>query len=410
MSNWPFRFIHAADFHLETPPFGVEEVPEHLTELLLEAAYWSASTVFETALAEKVDFVVLSGDLLHSRHTGPRGPLFLVEQFERLAERNIAVYWAGGRIDPPEAWPASMLLPENVYVFGRGKPEQCIHRRDDTALARLIGASRPAEGKIRPKGFDAEHPGLFSIAVAHGRWRLELLKAARVDYWALGGGHARRTLCESMPVVHDPGSPQGRHPEETGPHGCTLVEVDLERNTRLTFMPTDAIRWECPRIVLDETSTPEGLEHEMVRRVESLRQSSPKTDFLISWNLGGAGSVVNEARRGTLGAKLLGRLRERFGHGPPAAWSVAIAVDPSARAAASWYEEDTIRGEFLRELREREKAVDEPLDLEDVLPEKGTDDALRKLLLHPPEASRLALLGEAATLGVDLLDGEEAES
>ena len=52
----------------------------------------SAAGVFETALAEKVDFVVLSGDLLHSRHAGPRGPLFLIEQFERLAERNIAVY------------------------------------------------------------------------------------------------------------------------------------------------------------------------------------------------------------------------------------------------------------------------------------------------------------------------------
>ena len=87
MSNWPFRFVHAADFHLEQPPFGIGEVPDHLRELFIESAYWAAERVFETVLSEEAEFLVLSGDLLDPQRTGPRGPLFLREQFQRLSDR-----------------------------------------------------------------------------------------------------------------------------------------------------------------------------------------------------------------------------------------------------------------------------------------------------------------------------------
>ncbi len=41
MSNRPFRFVHAGDFHLELPPQGLAEIPDHLRELFVEAAYWA---------------------------------------------------------------------------------------------------------------------------------------------------------------------------------------------------------------------------------------------------------------------------------------------------------------------------------------------------------------------------------
>jgi len=410
MSNWPFRFLHAADFHLETPLFGVEEVPEHLWDMFLDAPYRAVEQVFDTALAEKVDFVVLSGDLLHSQHTGPRGPLFLLRQFERLAERGIAVYWAGGQVAPPAAWPPSSPLPENVHRFAQAKPQTLIHRRADTPLARLLGASRPPHGGIRPEQFDPQQAGLFGIAVAHGRAPLELLRASRVAFWALGGRHARRTSCEAMPVVHHAGSPQGRHPEETGPHGCTLVDVDAQRSVRMTFVATDVIRWEAQQITIDEETSREGLHREMEQRIESLRQKSPQTDLLISWQIGGSGDLIAQLRRGALVSELVGRLREQFGRTAPVAWSVAISVDPPAKYPASWYDEDSIRGEFLRQLRRHEPSVGEPLGLEKCLPGLPVDAPLRALVLNLPDASRDSLLREATLLGVDLLAGEECES
>ena len=124
MSTWPFRFIHASDFHLERPLMGVADVPDHLRDLFLESPYTAARQVFEAAMVEDVKFVVLSGGIVVPSSSGPRGPLFLAEQFTRLAERGIAVYWAGSAIDPPEVWPAAVRLPQNVHFFparpGRG--------------------------------------------------------------------------------------------------------------------------------------------------------------------------------------------------------------------------------------------------------------------------------------------------
>ena len=44
------------DLHLELPPFGVTEVPDHLRELFLESSYLSAERVFETVLAEEAEW------------------------------------------------------------------------------------------------------------------------------------------------------------------------------------------------------------------------------------------------------------------------------------------------------------------------------------------------------------------
>ncbi len=90
MSTCPFRFIHASDFHLERPLMGVADVPDHLRELFLEAPYKAARQVFDAALTEDANFVVLSGGIVVPSDTGPRGPLLLTEQFARLAERGSA--------------------------------------------------------------------------------------------------------------------------------------------------------------------------------------------------------------------------------------------------------------------------------------------------------------------------------
>src|SRR5688572_19005640 len=116
----PLRLVHASDFHLELPLYGLAEIPDHLRELLIEAPYSAAKQVFETALAEDVDAVLLAGDLLHVDRAGPPAIVLLLDQFARLGERKIPIYWAGGTVDTPDSWPRSVVLPENVHVFPVG--------------------------------------------------------------------------------------------------------------------------------------------------------------------------------------------------------------------------------------------------------------------------------------------------
>lgn len=416
MSNWPFRFVHAGDFHLEQPPQGVAEVPDHLRELFLEAPYWAAQRVFETVLSEEAEFLILSGDVLNPRHTGPRGPLFLVEQFGRLAQREIPVYWAGGRTDPPDAWPSAITLPENVRRFPRGRLEEFVHQRDAVPLARLIGVSRDRERKVRASRFDADPAGLFSIAVVHGSAEAAALQPRGIHYWALGGRHDRSTLFSSPQVAHYPGSPQGRRPEEDGAHGCTLVQVD-QQQPRTSLVPTDVMRWLSQRVVVDEVTTRDDLETLLRERMQTLIETTPGVDLLVSWTVAGSGPLLGQLRRGSLATELLGWLRSEYGFGPPAAWSLALEVELPAALPPEWYEQETIRGDFLRAIRQLQVNSAEPLDLDSYLAEEhlaGTDQRFAPVpapaVTIADKQTRQRVLRQAAWLGVDLLSGEESQS
>ena len=410
MSNQPFRFVHAGDFHLELPPQGVAEVPDHLRELFIESAYWAAERVFETVLAEEAEWLVLAGDVLHPQQTGPRGPLFLAEQFGRLAERDIAVYWAGGNVDPPEAWPSAIALPDSVHRFPQRRIEEFVHERDGTPLARLMGVSRSQQRAIRASDFDPDPGGLFAIAVVHGTAESEALAARGIHYWALGGRHDRSTLFSSPHVAHYPGSPQGRRPQEHGIHGCTLVQVDESGRARPSLVPTDAMRWLAERVVVDEETTGDDLEALLRQRMDTLVETSPKMDLLISWTVAGSGPLMTGLRRGALKGELLSWLRSDYGFGPPAAWSVSLDVEPSAALSPQWYEQETIRGDFLRAIRQFQMNPSEPLELESYVAEEHLAGTLAPAVAIADKPDRQRVLREAAWLGVELLSADTSST
>ena len=330
----------------------------------------------------------------------------MLEQFGRLAERGTDVYWAGGRIDPPEAWPSAMTLPENVHVFPRGRVEEFIHRRDGMPLVRLLGTSRDKRRTIRAGDFDPDPAGLFSIAVVHGSAEPSALQDRGIDYWALGGRHDRSTPLSSAELAHYPGTPQGRRPEERGVHGCTLVQVDAGRQARTSLAPTDAMRWLGERVVIDEATGRDGLEALLRQRMHTLMETTPKMDLLISWTVAGSGPLLAQLRRGQLAAELLDWLRSEFGFGPPTAWSVSLQVELSAFFPPEWYEQETIRGDFLRAVRQFHVNSAEPLGLEPYVAEEHLAGTLGPAVAVTNKAARERVLCEAALLGVDLLTGE----
>ena len=165
------RFLQASDLHLEQPLYGLTEVPDHLRELLLDAPLQAAARVFETAILENVNFVILAGDVVNPQTAGPRAMAFLLDQLEQLRDHKIAVYWCGGKDNPPEAWPEAVALPDNVQVFPKGKIKQLAHRRGDQPLASVIGVKMLATTKsTRPQISDpvaAEPNSPFELYERH---------------------------------------------------------------------------------------------------------------------------------------------------------------------------------------------------------------------------------------------------
>ncbi len=404
MPDRPFRFLHASDFRVDAVPRGLTEVPDHLRDTLLDAPYNAGRRVIDTALTERVAFVVLAGNILQPDLAGPRGTAFLSEQFQRLAEAGINVYWAGGESDPPEAWPAAFPLPENVRVFAKDRVTDFLHQYDGSPLARIVGTSRGSRA-LDFEEFSPDAVGLFSIGVACGEIDAAALLSRGIHYWALGGRAEQKTLFTSPGIAHYPGTPQGRSPGEAGTHGCTLVNVDDQRRARVSFVPTNALEWVHESVLIDPSTQREGLEAMLTQRIRGLTAGS-KTDLLITWTIGGSGPLLTELRRGKLRGELLEWLRIEHGLSSPVVWTVGIELEPQNALPAALYEQETILGDFLRTLREFELDPQQPLNVESLLAEGPAAGLFSEAVAIADPATRKRVLHEAALLGMELLGGE----
>lgn len=92
------------------------------------------------------------------------------------------------------------------------------------------------------------------------------------------------------------------------------------------------------------------------------------------------------------------------------AWSLSLEVEPQAAFPAEWYEQQTICGDFLRELRHYQMNPSQSLELETYLSEQHQAGILGVAADLSDPAVRERVLREAALLGVDLLSGEEPQS
>lgn len=399
----PLRLVHASDLHLERPLHGLAEVPDHLRDLLIEAPYQAAEQVFETALAEDADAVLLAGDVLDVDRAGPPAIVLLLDQFARLNDRGIPVYWAGGTVDVPDNWPRSVSLPPNVHVFPVGRVESLDLVRAGQTIARVQGISRGVDGGIEARGFHRDAHGLFTIGIAHGTSDSAGHEGDRVHYMALGGRHLQQTVDHEPGLAHYCGTPQGRDPSETGPHGCTIVTVDETNRAKTKFIATDALRWLEQSIEVTATTRSEQLHDRMVERMEKLIAQHPGIDLFVRWTIRGAGPLVNRLRPGGLADELLVDLRRQFGERAPAAWSTTIHCDSPLSVPAEWYDQETCLGDFLREVREFELHDDFALDLRQFIPEDVQNDPLAAIANIDSAEDRGVLLCRAAKLGVDLL-------
>ena len=413
------RFLHASDFHLEAPPHGIVELPSALRDTLLEAPYQAAQRVFDAAISEHVDFVVLAGDLLDVHLAGPRGIAFLVEQFERLAAHQIATYWACGKADEQADWPAAVRLPASVQVFPTFKTEEVSHFRGDRALANLIGRSFAGSLAIQPADFGGDSGGLASIGITYGRADVEKLAMRPIDYWALGGRHDRQSLSvrrlggeeaaewHAAGLIHYPGTPQGRGFDESGPHGCTLVHISDERTVRTQFVATDLVRWHDEQLSIEKEESRSDVKRRLAERMKLLVSQAQSRPLIVQWTLHGGERLGTPYERRQWCGDLLDWLRSEFAREETPAWTASIGVDDASMLPRGWEDEDSMLGDFLRVIHEQRSSAAEPLDVSSLLPESLPEADRVRLTNWSAADAKSDVLSEAAALGAQLLGAEE---
>ncbi len=253
-----FKFIHAADIHLDSPLLKLDAYEGAPAEEIRGATRRAFENLVRTAVAEAVAFVVIAGDLFDGDWKDYNSGLYLVSQMSRLREAGIPVVIAAGNHDAASTITRSLRLPENVHFFPSDRPDTL---RLDHLGAVIHGRSfgTPAVKTDLAQSYPPATAGCFNVGVLHtcatGReghepyapCSLETLRAKGYDYWALGHVHRREVLLDD-PLVVFAGNTQGRHARETGPKGCFLVTVDDTGRSQLDFKPLDVVRWEAATV------------------------------------------------------------------------------------------------------------------------------------------------------------------
>lgn len=405
MPGESFRFIHASDFHLERPLGDLDELPKHLRDSIAEAPWKSAEAIFEGAVVENVDFVILCGDLLSPSLAGPRGLAMLMDGFEALLERQIQVFWASGQVDASQYWPESIPLPENIHRFPKGRAAVIPVTRGGQTIAVVVGRSSEGFGAVHVPSYRVDPTGEFTIGVGYGSVDAANLEEARFDYWALGGSHDRRTIEEG--ATHGAvycGTPQGRRLEEAGAHGYTLVDVDAEGSARVQAIDVDTFRYCRVRLEGPELTTANSLRQLLAARIGRLQAEHGTRHLLIGWDL----HPTTSESLDSLGSpsETLTWLRREFGSGSPSAWTVQLKIHPPQKFPKQWHDEDTILGDFLRAAERHRKSAGRDLNLLPLTEEHPTlSTSMATLLADVDSTRRSEILGNATLLGVNLLRG-----
>jgi DNA repair protein SbcD/Mre11 len=410
MGKESFRFIHASDFHLDRPLLDLPDLPDHLRAAIVDAPWKAAEAIFENAILENVDFVVLAGDLLNPVSSGAWGPAFLLEQFDALNKKNIPIYWAMGEADGQNRWPEAIALPANVHRFSDRKSEPLTYRRAGLPLATIIGRSYDGRQTINAAEYHFDDDELFRIAVAYGQADGDSLSGERIDYWALGGNHARKSLGGEHRHVYYCGTPQARGINEQGSHGFHVCEVDSNDAVRVHTMDCDVLRYSEQIIDADDMAVVSDLRTMLAKRVQKLQSQASGRHTLVDWkvqmDLENA-SVVGPAAI----EELLVWLRREFGHGTPAVWSTDIEVLPPKAFPKKWMDEDTILGDFLRTAMEARKDAANAFTLTPIIESETPGGLVWQSTLGQESSSvhRKSELDLATLLGVDMLRGHNVD-
>ena len=247
------KFIHAADIHLDSPLIRLSYHEGAPVDELRQATRQALNNLVALAITEKVNFVLISGDLYDGDWKDYNTGLYFVSQMSKLREAHIPVYIISGNHDAASKITRTIRFPEGTHVFPKNEPSTLIVKNLDVAIHGQSFAS-PAVTQNLSLNYPAPIPGNFNIGMLHtcatGReghepyapCTVEDLQLKGYDYWALGHVHQREILSHD-PLIVFPGNTQGRNIRETGAKGCMLVTVDEKGRPSADFKSLDVIRW-----------------------------------------------------------------------------------------------------------------------------------------------------------------------
>ena len=360
------RFIHAADIHLDSPLSGLAAYPDAPAAQLRNATRDAFCELVNRAIEEKIDFMVIAGDLYDGSWRDHNTGIFFCREMGRLRRAAIPVFVLFGNHDAESEMTRKLDLPDNVRCFAANKPQTFTL---DALRVALHGQS--FKHKETTDNLAAAYPppvvGYYNIGVLHTALEGHIshanyapcsraeLHARGYQYWALGHVH-EFAQWHGPSVIVFPGNLQGRHIRETGRRGAVLVEVDGIGHTTVERLVIDVLRWEALRIDAADCASLLDVARHIGRALEALLERD---------------SHVPRAVRVTVHGRTAA-------HGELFGFESQLRNEVLARIAAIdnarlWLEKVKIETETLRDPAMPGQHFDAFSDLQEILREAGQD-------------------------------------
>ncbi|MBI6545943.1 MAG: DNA repair exonuclease [Cyanobacteria bacterium NC_groundwater_1444_Ag_S-0.65um_54_12] len=324
-----YRFVHAADLHLDTPFAGLGQIAPHLQTRLSDASLEAWDNLVELTIHQNAAFLLLAGDLYDGAQRGVRAQLRLHSGLERLSGKGIQTFIVHGNHDPVEGWSAINDIrnwPPGVTIFAARTVDAVPVRQGETTLAMVHGMSYPERYVTENLALRYQrgtepvlHIGLLHCNVGsnsnHANYSpcsIDNLKHAGMDYWALGHVHARKILSHYPDWIVYPGNLQGRShkPSETGPKGALVIEVKGATIQPPRFIPLDRVRFELGNFDISGVTDLPTLRKELSQWGQSKLAEHGDRLLLLRAVLLGCGEVQRTLARSGVPGELLQYLRE----------------------------------------------------------------------------------------------------
>jgi len=280
----PYRFVHAADIHLDSPLRSLVLRDPELGELIGNATRRAFVSIIDLCLSEQVDALLLAGDLYDSDQTSMKTARFLAEQIRRLHEAGISVFVIRGNHDALSKITKELTFPESVTLFGGRADAIPVDRENNGFAVAIHGLSfaRPHSPDSLLPRFKAPIEGAVNIALMHtsltgatghddyAPCKVADLDAAGFDYWALGHIH-KRSVAKGRRTVVMAGMPQGRDMGESGPKSVTLVTIADDRSIQIEERVTSVAQFELIPIDLTGIDDWRGMVATVTKNIERMR-------------------------------------------------------------------------------------------------------------------------------------------
>jgi DNA repair exonuclease SbcCD nuclease subunit len=411
-----FKFLHAADLHLDTQPSGLHGYPEEVATVLRDASLDAFDNLVRETMRQGVAFCVFAGDIYDGADRGTRAELAFRRGLTQLADAGIRTFIAHGNHDPTEAgWSTVSTWPDLVTVFRPSEPETFTFEVHGTTVA-VHGVSYAERGTTdnlatrfeRHDGADVQIGVLHTNAGSnpdhdpYAPCSLDDLRAIGLDYWALGHIHKRQNLAGPSPWIVYPGNTQGRHakPSEQGAKGAVVVTVtDGGAIETPEFVALDVLRFLAPTMSVEGLADAGALTDAMSQLADELRAEHPRRALVIRPILEGRGTLHELLAGPDSRSDFLESLRHEWAGRSPLVWWDRIVDHTGGEVDLAELEaQNDFLGNALR-------AVDPTAEI--VTPLARLTPRTERLGVTLPDPGDAELVERARMLVADLLtDGE----